>query len=706
MRRLLPLLLLPLVASAADPLPEGAEMRLGIASGICVDSRSAFSPDGKRLATIPKDGTVSVWDVATGKLLYTHPKPPNRVEELVWTPDGKLFGTAVFRTNGLLLTGWADEKDEGLTEKAWDELHEAAKLADPDAPRVHHSARTRDGRRVAMLSNGQSGRVAVYRVALNTSTHLLDSEVDIPLPGGEFVGFSDDGNTLFTVQPNAKDGDRVAAYDLTSKTPDKPAWVLEVPREADREEERDGKKVKEKGKGYPQRVRSKDGKRVVLEYPDPQGILEVWDGPKGKKLYSWAFPPSHYQFEKACLDFSPDGKRLAVSAREKGGLVGEVVYDLDGGKEVAKLTPGPSDWVLDGALRYTPDGKRLLRGRLVWDAATGKDLTPAGLGHHGRVVAVLVSGDGKTIVTTGSDFTARGWDAKTGEEKWRAVFPYVAWELTRLDGDTAVATSSRYDTQRRHTLLDLNSGKLSSPPGGMAKERTVKVAGANRTVQSSPLAVSADGTTAVSVDWQKPALEVWDWPSGKRREVLKFDLPAKTRLAEIHGVSFTADGNELIGVFSYWDIKPDHPPGVDGFIHAEQNCLERWDIARGVRVERVTYEKNTPAAVATNGKRRLLLRPGKVTDLDTKQTLLTITNEEKEPVNLHAASLSADGKTLAAGLFWAGRVELHWYDLTTGKQLAARSGDWEGFMEGQLAFLPDGRLVSVRDEVLVWKAVK
>ena len=65
---------------------------------------------------------------------------------------------------------------------------------------------------------------------------------------------------------------------------------------------------------------------------------------------------------------------------------------------------------------------------------------------------------------------------------------------------------------------------------------------------------------------------------------LKLDPPAKTRLAEIHGVSFTADGKELIGVFSYWDIKPDYPPGVDGFIHAEQNCLERWDIARGVRV--------------------------------------------------------------------------------------------------------------------------
>ncbi len=54
----------------------------------------AYSPDGTRLATASKDGTVKIWDVATGKELRTfgdHTKPVNTV---AYSPDGRTVASA------------------------------------------------------------------------------------------------------------------------------------------------------------------------------------------------------------------------------------------------------------------------------------------------------------------------------------------------------------------------------------------------------------------------------------------------------------------------------------------------------------------------------------------------------------------------------------------------------------------------------------
>src|SRR5262249_22815113 len=52
-----------------DPLPEGAIARFGTSRlrHVAPVLSLAFSPDGKRLASGSRDGTVAVWDVATGK---------------------------------------------------------------------------------------------------------------------------------------------------------------------------------------------------------------------------------------------------------------------------------------------------------------------------------------------------------------------------------------------------------------------------------------------------------------------------------------------------------------------------------------------------------------------------------------------------------------------------------------------------------------
>ena len=50
----------------------------------------AWSPDGRRIASSGAyDGTVQVWDAATGQALMTYRGHTDWVEAVAWSPDGR-----------------------------------------------------------------------------------------------------------------------------------------------------------------------------------------------------------------------------------------------------------------------------------------------------------------------------------------------------------------------------------------------------------------------------------------------------------------------------------------------------------------------------------------------------------------------------------------------------------------------------------------
>ena len=88
------------VKPGEDSLPPGAVARIGgtrLTHGGAVGTL-AFSPDGKALATTSNaDGTVRVWDLATGResrrLDNSGDKLRRDVQQIAWSPDGETIAT-------------------------------------------------------------------------------------------------------------------------------------------------------------------------------------------------------------------------------------------------------------------------------------------------------------------------------------------------------------------------------------------------------------------------------------------------------------------------------------------------------------------------------------------------------------------------------------------------------------------------------------
>jgi RNA polymerase sigma factor (sigma-70 family) len=370
----------------------------------------AFAPDRKTLvAGAIVDGTLRVWDAATGREVRQMTDFSGTVGPLAISPDGKTLAAAHGNTN-LRLVDLASGKDLVATHG-----HQSY---------VSSAAVTADGRTVVTAGGDETLRSwdpATGRELRQRTLPAGHSSYTLVLPGGKFY-LTAASDKVFRIHDLETGKERA-----TFRGQDPYRWALSSDRKTFASAGPDKTvQLTDTATGRPRHTLSgvqaagmaftADGR--LLAVWDNQKAVTVWDVATSKKLRQFAAPapddgPLLGEPLPYAADLSPDGGLFAIGFQGLSAAHRVLpVLDTTSGKEVCHFSVAD-----DGVakLQFSPDGKSLAWCGWTDGTVSLGEVATGGVrrrfaGHHGRVVCLAFSADGKTLVSGSEDTTAMVWD--------------------------------------------------------------------------------------------------------------------------------------------------------------------------------------------------------------------------------------------------------------------------------------------------------
>ena len=332
-----------------------------------------FSPDGRTLAIAGGKGRVELWDVARRRELRELTAPgAARPDEpglafVRYSPDGSVIAGGPQEDNHVTLWATATGRMIGRP----------IAVKPPGSGGAQWVSFSPDSKRIAVP--GASGTVGIWEVATG---HRIGRPLAIGESDVEAAIFANDGRTLIV----SDDSGSVSMVDIATRRPIRPPLSVGSQPAGSLDLSPDGR---------------------LLAAASYEGPVYLWDAKTGAPYGS---PLSADTSPVSDVMFSPDGRTLASSH-----LRSTVVWNISGEQAIGEPLGGPKDLIDDVA--FSADGKRLVAGlfhgdTIVYDTATRRQAVRIDGGSI--VTAVAFHPDGSLIAVGTIDGKVRFFDPKAG----------------------------------------------------------------------------------------------------------------------------------------------------------------------------------------------------------------------------------------------------------------------------------------------------